>query len=287
MPHDPGPSAFSYGPPDSLPDKLPESLRILSANVRSITFEPWQLDPIGCLRQVLNRNQWRAFTRTLYKRKGRKVLPANVPLPNGINPGGGVNGSNDSAKLLDQLPRPPETSSVLPDLPKHGKTVPRGSRLTPERLANMKIGVGFLSGPEKQLFIDILFEYEGAIAFDETEMGLLDPSIEPPVVVHTVPHTPWQQQNLRLPKAMQDAATAHVKEKLRHGILEFSQGPYRSRYFLVAKKTPGEWRFINDVQPLNRVTICDSGMPPSVDEFSEDFAGYPITSAIDYFSGYY
>src|SRR5271169_4190902 len=27
-------------------------------------------------------------------------------------------------------------------------------------------------------------------------------------------------------------------------------------------------------------------MPPSVDEFSEDFAGYPITSAIDYYSGY-
>ena len=28
-------------------------------------------------------------------------------------------------------------------------------------------------------------------------------------------------------------------------------------------------------------------MPPSVDEFSEDFAGYPITSSIDYYSGYY
>jgi hypothetical protein len=27
-------------------------------------------------------------------------------------------------------------------------------------------------------------------------------------------------------------------------------------------------------------------MPPSVDEFSEDFAGYPIVSAIDYYSGY-
>jgi hypothetical protein len=37
----------------------------------------------------------------------------------------------------------------------------------------------------------------------------------------------------------------------------------------------------------NKVTIRDSGMPPSVDEFSEDFARYPITSAIDYFSGYY
>ena len=86
---------------------------------------------------------------------------------------------------------------------------------------------------------------------------------------------------------MQDAATVHVKTKLAHGILEFSQGPYRSRYFLVAKKKPGEYRFINDVQSLNKVIIRDSGMSPSVDEFLEDFAGYPITSAIDYFSGYY
>ena len=27
-------------------------------------------------------------------------------------------------------------------------------------------------------------------------------------------------------------------------------------------------------------------MPPSVDQFSEEFAGYPITFAIDYYSGY-
>jgi hypothetical protein len=45
---------------------------------------------------------------------------------------------------------------------------------TPERLAAMKIGISFLSDPEKQLFIDILFKYEDAIAFDESEMGLLD-----------------------------------------------------------------------------------------------------------------
>ena len=150
----------------------------------------------------------------------------------------------------------------------------------------MKIGIGFLSEAERQLFIDILFEYEGAVAFDDSEMGLLNPEIEPPVIIHTVPHSPWQQQNLRLPKSMQEAATAIVKEKLENGTLEFSQGPYRSRYFLVEKKQR-TWRFINDVQQLNKVTIRDSGMPPSVDEFSEDFAGYPITSAIDYYSGYY
>ena len=102
-------------------------------------------------------------------------------------------------------------------------------------------------------------------------MGLVKPEIEPPVVIHTVPHEPWQQNNIRLPKVTQDAATAIVKEKQKLGILEHSQGPYRSRYLLVPKKSC-QWRMINDVQPFNGVTIKESGMPPSVDEFSEDFA---------------
>src|SRR5947207_9016076 len=85
---------------------------------------------------------------------------------------------------------------------------------------------------------------------------------------------------------MQEIATERVKEKLANGLLEFSQGPYRSRYFLVPKKNPGEYRMINDVQPLNKVTIRDAGMPPAVDEFSEEFAGYPIATSIDFYSGY-
>src|SRR5437762_3395415 len=40
------------------------------------------------------------------------------------------------------------------------------------------------------------------------------------------------------------------------------------------------------MQPLNKVTIHDSGMP-LIDEFLEDFVGYPITSAVDYLAGYY
>ena len=213
---------------------------------------------------VMSKRQLKQFAaqiRTMYKRKDRKIRPINISLPDGIHPEGIVNLEDPKVQ------------------------VPRGSRLTPERLASMNIGTGFLSEPEKQLFIDILFKYESAIAFDDSEMGLLRPEIEPPVVIHTIPHVPWQQQNIRLPYAMKEAAIKIVKEKLVYGLLEFSQGPYRSRFFLVKKKD-GRWRFINDVQPLNGVTIRDSGMPPSVDEFSEDFAGYPITSAIDYYSGY-
>ena len=89
------------------------------------------------------------------------------------------------------------------------------------------------------------------------------------------------------PKAMQEAATAIVKDKLKAGILEYSQGPYRSRYFLAEKHVKGTYRLINDVQARNKVTIRESGLPPSVDEFSEDFAGYPITSVMDHYQGYY
>jgi hypothetical protein len=231
----------------------------------------------GELDKVLTKREWEAMVDTLYKRKGKKIHPVNAPLPNGVKPSGEAN-FEKAVKIAHRPPGDHRDGKV-------GRKVLRGSRLTPERLAHMKIGGGMLSEEERQLFVDILFEFEGAIAFDDSEMGLLNPEIEPPVTIHTVPHVPWQQQNLRLPRAMQEEATRQVKEKLELGMLEFSQGPYRNRYFLVEKKDK-RFRFISDVQQLNKVTIRDSGMPPSVDEFSEDFAGHPITSSIDYYSGY-
>jgi len=155
----------------------------------------------------------------MYKKKDRNVNPVNTSLPNGVNPGGVSNRNNT-------------------DGAHSGKTVARGSRLTPERL---QFGIGFLSTNKKQLFIDILYEFEGALAFNDSEMALLDRAIEPLIVIHTVRHSPWQQNNLRVPISMQDEATQHVKEKLSNETLEFPQGPYRSQYFLVAKKNSGEW----------------------------------------------
>ena len=211
-------------------DKPPDTVA-----VRSITIDSRELmtqwERFG---EVLTKKELKkevAAVRTMYKRKDRKVRPVNAPLPEGINPGGGVNVEG----------RLQEGETDLEPWRRGGTTVPRGSRLTPERLKEMRIGIGLLSENEKQLFIDILFECEGAIAFDDSEMGLLKPEIEPPVVIHTVPHAPWQQASLRLLKAMQDIATEWVKEKLVNSILEFSQVPYHSHYFLVPKRNPGEY----------------------------------------------
>ena len=149
----------------------------------------------------------------------------------------------------------------------------------------MDIGRDCLSNAGKQIFIDILFEFEGAIAFDNSEMGLLTPEIEPPVVIHMVPHTPWQQQNIPLPKAIQEVAREQVKAKLTNGMLECSHGPYTG-LFSINKKNPSEFRFVNVVQLSNGIMIRNSPMLPTVDEFSEDFAGFPLTSSADYYSGF-
>src|SRR6204780_610957 len=151
--------------------------------------------------KLWTRWDWDYWARTMYKRKDKKVHPRNVALPDGIKPGGKVAGELET--MTGELEIGDSKLRV-----NSGLKVPHGSRLTPARLERMKIGVGFLSGPERKLFIDILYEFEGVIAFEDNEMGLVKPEIEPPVVIHTVPHKPWQQNNIRLLKATQDAATA-------------------------------------------------------------------------------
>ena len=132
----------------------------------------------------MNKEELKALVATMYKRKGKKVLPVNIPLQGGEPPGGGVN------------------DEVITDNAFKPTVVPRGSRLTPERLAAMKIGTEFLSDAEKQLFIDILFEFEGAIAFDDSEMGLLNPAIEPPVHIrNTKLYDKWREPYRIIQKA--------------------------------------------------------------------------------------
>jgi hypothetical protein len=115
---------------------------------------------------------------TMYKRKDRKVNPVDTPLQGGINPGGGP---------LDWIKETENGKKVHA-----GKVVPRGSRLTPERLVAMGIGGGTLSREEEELIIErILFRYEDTIAFEDSHMGLLDPAIEPPIVIQTIPYQPW------------------------------------------------------------------------------------------------
>jgi hypothetical protein len=77
-----------------------------------------------------------------------------------------------------------------------------------------------------------------------------------------------------------------LKERLNREVLEYSKGPYKNPWFLVKKKKPGDYRLINSATYLNIVTRRDANLPPSVDEFAEEFTGYYVTSLVDLYSGY-
>jgi hypothetical protein len=66
---------------------------------------------------------------------------------------------------------------------------------------------------------------------------------------------------------------------------EHSDASYRSRWFCVAKKN-GSLRLVHDLQPLNAVTVCNSGVPPLADQLIEAMAGRACYSMLDLFVGY-
>ena len=76
-----------------------------------------------------------------------------------------------------------------------------------------------------------------------------------------------------------------LRQKVDMGILEPSSAPYSNRWFTVPKKN-GTLRFIQDLQLVNKVTIRNTGIRPTIDEFAEAFAGRSIYSVVDLYSGY-
>ena len=70
-----------------------------------------------------------------------------------------------------------------------------------------------------------------------------------------------------------------LKQKVELGILE------PNWWFTVPKKND-TLRFIQDLQLVNKVTIGNPGVGPSIDEFAEAFVGGSIYSIGNLYSGY-
>ncbi|MGQ3285766.1 RNase H-like domain-containing protein [Bosea sp. (in: a-proteobacteria)] len=208
-------------------------------------------------------NEFRVSTKR--KTVKQKVKPAAVPLPSGVKP--------DIPVLWET--RPP-VEDVEP-----GKEI----RLTDERVKLLNICPS-LSQEERTEWITMLKRREKALAFEDADMGLLLPHIEGPVKIYTVPHVPWKYRRPNLAQKEQEVSITILKHRLFHLILEPSCGPYSNRWFVIPKKKPGQYRFIQDLQPANKVIIRDAGNVPRIEEILEKFGGYPIYSTLDLYSGY-
>lgn len=205
-----------------------------------------------------------AMVNTKYKTVAKKVRPVATQLPLD---------TDDHVQQAGKEPRVREARKI-------------GHKFTEETMAKLQIGGGeFLNEQKKKMFQDMLSKHGKAFASSPDEIGCVQPSMVAPMVIFTVPHVPWDLKPIPVPRALLPKLVTLLKEKMQMGILEPSMAPYSNRWFTVPKKS-GALRFIQDMQPANRVTIRNKGSGPIVDEVAEAFAGQAIYSIGDLYSGY-
>ena len=131
----------------------------------------------------------------------------------------------------------------------------------------------------------MLKKHGKAFTFTSKEIGCVDPKIVELMAIFTIEQVSWNLKPIPVPRAHIPKIIDLLKEKVAMGILEPSNAPYSNRWFTVLKQNRS-LRFIQDLQPVNKVTIRKSGVGSIVDEFAEAFARCAIYSIGDLYSGY-
>lgn len=144
----------------------------------------------------------------------------------------------------------------------------------------------FLWPEEEKLALWIMVAQEDAIAWIPEERGSFYKKYFDPVVIPTIEHIPWFEKNIPIPPGNYERIIAILKEKVQLGVYEPSNSSYRSRWFCVNKKGGINLRVVHDLQPLNAITIRDSGVIPFVDMHTEMLGGRACYSAFDLFVTY-
>src|SRR5271156_372945 len=266
------------------PQLLPRRLDSLAHGLNKFRFSR-KVDELPWMFEILKQGgvPRAARVNTLYKRKADKVRSVNTDESDGTAPGGSKTWREDMLRKERRTESPDKEDLYAEWLIPKFSEIPKGSRLTPERIE--KLIMGSITAQEKDLLIAMLFNREAALAWEFAEMGKVKPEVSPPVQIRTVPHKPWQSPGFPVPRALNQTVIEMLKDRVAKGILEPCHGPYRNPWFLVKKKD-GKYRLVNHAVEVNRHTIRDANLPPVVDTFSEEFAGCAVASLIDLFSGY-
>ena len=120
---------------------------------------------------------------TLYKWKKDKILPANQLHMRGLKPGGD---EDWKIKLVGNLsPVNIKYSWLSPKF----SNILKGTRLTVERFAGLKIGTG-ITNQENKILMQVLYNREAGIVFDFTEKGVFKPEVEPLHIIPMIQHEP-------------------------------------------------------------------------------------------------
>jgi len=206
-----------------------------------------------------------------YKRVDQKVRPVAATLPE---------------EFCNVCRIPEDPLLMLPLLPTHPPDFMPGERLTQECLDTLNLNANDFLWPEELKLVQfVLRTNEKALAWTEAEKGRFRDDYFSPVKIPVIEHTPWMHKNLPIPPGMLADVIKIFWEKIAAGVYEPSDSSYRSRWFCVYKKS-GALRLVHDLQPLNAITICNSRVPPILDQVIKSMAGRSCYTMLDIFVGY-
>ena len=182
------------------------------------------------------------------------------------------------------IPKDPLLS--LLELPTHLPDFTPGKHLTQECLNTLALNANnFLWPEELKLVHHILKINELMLTWTEAEKGRFCDKYFAPIRIPVIEHVPWAHKNLPIPPGILEDVIKLVKEKFAAGVYERSDASYHSHWFCVEKKN-GTLHLVHDLQPLNAITICNSGVPPIPDQIIEAMAGQSCYLLLDLFVGY-
>jgi len=144
----------------------------------------------------------------------------------------------------------------------------------------------FLWPEERDLFVYTLIKNEAAIAFEDEDRGTLKEEYFSPYKIPHVPHKPWQEKGIRIAPALRQRIIDLLQLKIRAGVYEYCQSPYRSRWFCTWNEEKQKLRIVHDLQPLNAVSIKESSIPPHLDQFVNQFLGGKCFTVLDLYWGF-
>src|SRR5882724_10851061 len=141
----------------------------------------------------------------------------------------------------------------------------------------------FLWPEEEKLVLFLINTQEEGIAWDVSEHGIFWRAYFDPVVIPTIEHIPWVAHNIPIPPGISNEVVRILKEKIRVGVYERSNSADSSKWFCVLKKDGKSLWLVHDLQPLNTMTIKDSGAPPILESFADSLGGHSCYTGLNLF----
>ncbi|SJL10265.1 uncharacterized protein ARMOST_13649 [Armillaria ostoyae] len=209
-------------------------------------------------------------TKKKYKKVANRTKPVPTTLPEEFRIIREITG-DPLAKIPILSPHPPEFTPT-------GRYTQEGYDIIEKNHPG-----DFLWPEERKLMHHFMMEQNEGFAWNESQKGKFREDFFPPVVIPVIEHIPWVHKNIPIPPGLYHEVIDIVKDKIASGIYKPSSSSYRSKWFTVFKKDGQSLRIVHDLQPLNAVTIWNSGVPPFIEQLAETFGGRACYGVFDLF----